>query len=190
MTSAGTILQAVGVVWPVSEVILAAVTRAKHRGAHVQDRGSLALLWAAIGLGIWGGLALRRVPVARIPIPSLGLAVVALALLAVGLALRWTAILTLGRLFSAEVAIQRDHRVVKTGPYRRIRHPAYTGLLVAFLGLAFAYGTWLGLLVMMVPITSAILYRIRVEEAWLVKAFGQEYVEYCATTKRLVPGLV
>jgi len=190
MTSVALVLQTIGVVWPISEVALAVVTRSKRRGGHVQDRGSLVFLWAAIGLGGWGGIALQRLPVARIPLPWLWLAAVGLVVLVAGLAVRWTAIITLGRLFSAEVAIQPGHRIVTTGPYRRIRHPAYTGLLMAFLGLALAHGTWLGRLVVLAPITCAILYRIRVEEAWLVKTFGQEYVEYRAATRRLIPGLL
>jgi protein-S-isoprenylcysteine O-methyltransferase len=61
------------------------------------------------------------------------------ALFAAGLALRWYAIVYLGRFFTVNVAISKDHRLIDTGPYRFIRHPSYTGAIMAFVGV-FASG--------------------------------------------------
>jgi protein-S-isoprenylcysteine O-methyltransferase Ste14 len=99
------------------------------------------------------------------------------------------AIITLGRFFTATVTIHSDHRVIRTGLYRRIRHPSYTGLLLAFLGLAIAFSNWLSLIVIFVPITLAILYRIHVEESAMMEGLGQEYADYRRSSKRLVPGV-
>jgi protein-S-isoprenylcysteine O-methyltransferase Ste14 len=62
-----------------------------------------------------------------------------------GLALRLWAVLSLGRFFKVTVSIQEGHRVIRSGPYRLVRHPSYSGLLIALLGLGLALETWLGL---------------------------------------------
>ena len=71
-----------------------------------------------------------------------------------------------------------------------IRHPSYAGLLIAFVGLAIYFGTWVGIAVMMAPITLALLYRIHVEEEALGVALGARYEAYRARTKRLIPGVL
>jgi protein-S-isoprenylcysteine O-methyltransferase len=114
----------------------------------------------------------------------------ALGLLLGGLALRWTAILTLGRFFTVDVAIHAGHVVVQTGLYRSVRHPSYTGLLVAFLGLGVFYANWLSILALLVPISLAVLNRVVKEERALLTSLGAEYAAYCVRTKRFIPGLL
>lgn len=99
------------------------------------------------------------------------------------------AIAVLGRFFRRDVVVQEGQRVVTAGPYRLIRHPAYTGNLVvaAGLGLALVNGLSLALLVV-VPFLGH-LPRIRVEEAELERGLGAAYVRYEAVTRRLVPGV-
>ena len=114
---------------------------------------------------------------------------VGLAVLAAGVALRTWAILTLGRLFKFVVVIQEGHRVVASGPYRLLRHPSYTGALVAFLGIGIVLDNWLSMLTLVLIPLLAILVRIHVEEAALGNALGREYTIYASRTRRLVPGL-
>ena len=104
--------------------------------------------------------------------------------------LRWTAVLSLGRLFTVDVAIHSDHTVVHSGLYRFMRHPSYTGLLIAFLGLGVFFRNWLSIFGLLVPITLAVMNRVRHEERALLRALGPEYADYCARTKRFIPWLV
>src|SRR2546425_5466147 len=104
-----------------------------------------------------------------------------------GLALRWYSIGYLGRYFTVDVSISAEHKLIDSGPYRHIRHPTYTGALLAFVGLAFCFGNWLTLLFLTVPIIGAFLWRIRIEESALLDALGEDYRAYMRRTKRLIP---
>ena len=183
------IVQIVNLVWLLSEVALIVFTRRNRRSALPRDRGSRTLLWCVIGAGIAAGTAAQAVSATRIRMPEPWLLGGSLLLLVGGLAIRWTAILTLGRLFSTNVAIHQDHRLIRTGLFRLVRHPSYTGLLLLFLGMALSFGNWLSCAVIVVPFLAALLYRIRVEESALVEVLGQDYVEYCKSTKCLLPGI-
>ncbi len=159
------------------------------------DRGSLRLLYVIIGGSIvlaW--LAGRLVPQARFAswfdldaAAANAVYGAGLALFVAGIVLRWVAMAWLGRLFTYDVAVLADHRVIDTGPYRHLRHPAYTGSLLSFLGVGVCGGNALSLAVLMVPITLAFLRRIAIEEAALAASLGSGYVDYAARTKRLIP---
>jgi len=183
------ILQLVVVLWVASEVALVGLTRARRLHAYVRDRGSLVLFWGAIVGSLAGALALRPLSATLMPLPTAWLHGIALLLLGGGLGIRWAAILTLGRFFNTAVTIHADHRLIRSGPFRWVRHPSYAGVLLAFLGLGVSFGNWLSLLVLCGPILAAVLHRIRVEEAALVEALGAEYTAYRKATRRLIPGL-
>jgi protein-S-isoprenylcysteine O-methyltransferase Ste14 len=176
------------VLFPISEIALAVLKRATSATAQVEDRGSMRLLWASIALGV--GLAVAAQSLAPLPGPLGALRLLALVLMVGGLSIRWAAILTLGRFFTVDVAIQPQQPVIQTGPYRLVRHPSYSGLLLSFVALGVYFGSWLSLAVLLVPITAAVVNRIVKEEAVLLAALGTPYAEYCARTRRLIPGLV
>lgn len=117
-------------------------------------------------------------------VPSLGL-----SLLVAGIAIRWMAIYALGEYFTCTVVITDDHRLIRTGLYRHLRHPSYTGALVAHLGLGLSFTNWFSLALSSLPFLAAAMYRIHVEEQALSEAFGKEYLEYSRETKRLIPKL-
>jgi protein-S-isoprenylcysteine O-methyltransferase len=106
---------------------------------------------------------------------------------AAGLVLRVWAIHTLGRFFNFTVVIQEGHRVVTNGPYRLLRHPSYTGMLLTRLGLGLALGTWASIAAVVLIPMPAMVARILVEERALKEALGEEYDEYAARTSRLIP---
>jgi protein-S-isoprenylcysteine O-methyltransferase Ste14 len=95
----------------------------------------------------------------------------------------------LGRNWSATVQLKQDHQLITSGPYRFVRHPIYTGLLLLFLGNAVMVGDWRGLLA--VAIVFASFWRkFRLEERWLAEHFGEPYRLYQARTKALIPALL
>jgi len=115
--------------------------------------------------------------------------VVGTVVLIAGAGFRLWAMLELGRFFTVTVTIQKNHRLVDTGPYRALRHPSYTGLLLALVGLGIALDNWLSLLALFALPLIGILVRIRVEEAALSDALGGSYASYAARTDRLIPGV-
>ncbi len=178
----------------VGESILMRGRLSKDR-SRTADRGSLRMLFiiipASVTLAWWVG---RLVPQARFaalladgPTAAMTLYWVGLILFVAALGLRWYSMHYLGRLFTFDVAIADDHRVIDTGPYRFVRHPAYTGSLLSFAGLGLCGGNLLSLVVMLVPIGAAFLHRMAIEEAALTAALGARYADYVARTKRLVP---
>ena len=76
---------------------------------------------------------------------------------------------------------------MQRGPYRVVRHPSYTGLLIAFLGCGLMLGNWVGLLASLALILVAIVYRLRIEERALTATLGDAYRRFAATRARLVP---
>jgi len=92
----------------------------------------------------------------------------------------------LGELFSEDVRIIPEHRLITGGPYRLIRHPIYLGEIFFGLSIPMIIGSLYGCIIMLVPIPM-LLYRIRIEEKVLVSKFGQEYLDYASRTKKLIP---
>ncbi len=178
------------VLFPVSEILLALTRRSSGPAVKCEDRGSMRLIWLGVAVGVGLAIVAQSIRSARLPGSIEVSHILALGLLVGGLAVRWAAILTLGRLFTVDVAIHTGHSVVQTGLYRLVRHPSYTGLLIAFLGLGFAYANWLSILGLLIPITLAVLNRVVKEERVLLASLGSEYAAYCARTKRFIPGLL
>ena len=110
------------------------------------------------------------------------------ALLVAGLAFSVWARVTLGRNWSGTVTVKEDHELIQTGPYRLVRHPIYTGLLLALTGSALAQDRWSGVLAVVLIFVSFWIKLLR-EEAWMRETFGEKYDAYCARTKRLMPFL-
>ena len=184
-----TVVKFLTIIWGLSEIFLALSKRARGTRVRRRDRGTQMLFWLAIIAGVSVGGWLQFVPVLRIAASPLLLGAAAFVLLGSGVALRWWAMQTLGRFFTANVALLDDHRLVTAGPYRSVRHPAYAGMLLAFAGLGVSFGSWLSLVAVLVPVSVATLLRIHVEEKILLRQFGEEYRRYCRRTRRLIPGL-
>ncbi|MGH7741016.1 MAG: methyltransferase family protein [Candidatus Eiseniibacteriota bacterium] len=173
--------------WPVAEYVLGRLRRARRESHDVQDRGSQALLWAAIAISVTAGMFAQRIGTGGFGLTLMARGRLALALLVAGLSLRVWAIVALGKFFTVQVALHSDHRVVRAGPYRWLRHPSYSGALIAFAGLGVLAGNAWSLGITLLGTGAAFAYRIAVEERALRARLGEEYVEYSRVTKRLVP---
>jgi len=109
-------------------------------------------------------------------------------LVAVGVSLAIWARRHIGQFWSARVTLKEDHQLIQSGPYARVRHPIYTGVLLAMMGTALFVGVWRALLgVVLVFVTHWL--KARREEALLTEQFGVEYQEYRRRTGSLVPRL-
>jgi protein-S-isoprenylcysteine O-methyltransferase len=105
-----------------------------------------------------------------------------------GIAWRVWAVHTLGRFFEREVVVEADQTLVRSGPYRWIRHPAYAGNLLTWFGIGVAIGSWIAAALGTAIILLSLLPRIRVEERVLSQAFGTDYDQRSAPY-RLIPGV-
>ena len=166
-------------------------TMTTYTGAATEaDRGTKRILVGGMLAGLVAGwLAAHYVPAAELF--GSGWLWVGLGLLVAwsGFALRIVAIAVLGRFFRRDVSVEPGQTIVRRGPYRLIRHPAYAGNLLIALGLGLALANWLSIMVLIVQPLAGHLPRIRVEEAALEEALGGPYRAYEAVTNRLVPGL-
>ena len=163
-----------------------------RRGARRQDGGSHVALIVLVALGVLVGvLVAAKVPATAITSGRTALFWLGIVLIYAGIALRLYAIHTLGAYFTTTVAVAPEQAVVETGPYRLIRHPSYTGLLITMLGFGLSgYMNWLSLLVLMGCALIGLSYRIYVEERVLQGQLGGRYQEYMRRTKRLIPFIV
>src|SRR3977135_962254 len=178
-----------GLVYFASELLLTITRRPRSRTGSKQDRSTLRVLWVvimtSIGAGVFVAMNWRRgaLPNGR------AFEVAGMVLFAAGLIFRWWAIITLGRFFTVDVTIEQDHELVERGPFRLVRHPSYTGVLLAFVGFALTLRNWGAILVVLVPIFVAFVRRMNVEEEALRGALGERYGDYMKRTRRLVPGV-
>lgn len=157
--------------------------------ARSADAGSLVQIWLTVGLGIAATVAAMLWLPAWCGPELHALRWLGLALFAVGIGVRTWAIASLGRMFTVDVAILEGHRLVVTGPYRWLRHPSYSGVLAAVLGLGILSQHALALACITATALVALVRRIRVEERVLAGAFGPAWDAHCARTWNLVPFL-
>jgi len=176
-------------VWALSEIVGSYIIPRLRQNGEVKtrsDRGSRLVIWLGMFIAIFLSDYFATHGITPIPEPFF---YVGLFLMLIGLLFRQWSIWVLGRFFSTKVRIVNDHRIVRHGPYRYLRHPSYTGMLMLLLGLGLASRTWLGTIIILALFGLVIGYRINVEENALKAEFGDEYIEYAKKTKRLFPFL-
>jgi protein-S-isoprenylcysteine O-methyltransferase Ste14 len=155
--------------------------------ARKTDRGSLRVLLTGTALGLTWLVASQSIaPAAAIQPTSLAFGIGAAMFLA-GFALRRWSEMTLGRYFTFTVMTSSDQPVITSGPYRIVRHPGYTGVLLVVIGAGLVSGNWVGLAGWTLLVALPLLYRIHVEEDALLSALGERYRAYAAHRKRLMP---
>ena len=177
-------------IWIVPEMVGAfrQTAKASRKEALIQDRGSMGIL---IGLQ-WVGLALNFLlgwlfPEAALSWHRTAFFLAGVILMLLGVALRWYSVWTLGSYFTRDVAVSANQKVVQSGPYHFVRHPAYSGTFLTMLGIGLALTNWASLVALLLCVFAGHLYRVRVEEEALSQAIGQPYREYMQHTKRFIP---
>ena len=159
----------------------------REEATKVTGRGwriaGLACLIATIGVA---NLTPHVVPAAAIrpaPVPFAA----GMAVLLAGLVLRGWSFKALGQYFTHTVMVSSDQPVIDTGPYRVLRHPSYTGVILAGIGVGLASANWADLAGLLLLTLTPLLWRIHVEERALAATVGDRYRAYAAQHKRLVP---
>src|SRR5213080_2700315 len=187
LLSAMSVSLLLGLIYLISELLLTVTRRSRSRTGTKQDRSTLRVVWLVIMVSVVAGTYVAKQWTAATLPHQRSFEFAGVVLFVAGLLLRWWAIITLGRFFTVDVTIEKDHEMVERGPFRVVRHPSYTGVLLAFVGLALSLRNWAALLVILVPIGAAFVHRMNVEEDALSRALGPRYAEYMKRTKRLVP---
>lgn len=170
--------------WLVGELAFAVRTTLRDPATRDASFTLLTLaLVAGLGAGVWSASEVD----ASLPGPDWWPPLVGLAVFVGGLALRTWAIRVLGRFFRYTVVVDADQRVIDTGPYRLIRHPSYTGLLLAALGVGVALDNWLSIAACLLPALIGFTLRLLSEERVLSERLGEPYRAYMRRTHRLIP---
>ena len=174
--------------WLIFEFVMRARQR-RQAGRPASADPTFSILIACLVAAVIAAEALGRD--GRLPWPG-GLAwpaVAGIALIIAGIGLRAWSITTLGRFFQYQITIQPSHQVVTSGPYRHLRHPAYTAIALILAGIALACDDVWSLAAAAALGGTGLAVRIRAEERQLTQALGAEYQHFAAGRKRLVPGV-
>ncbi len=162
----------------------------RNRHGSRDDHGSLIAVIVSVVGGLLAAFALASgVHSAAIAGGRWPIFVVGLALMCAGIAIRQWAVAVLGEFFTIDVRVHPDQAVIERGPYRWVRHPSYTGMLLTFLGIGLALGNWASLAALIVIPTAGLVVRIRSEERALLDGLGEPYRRFAASRARLIPGV-
>lgn len=174
--------------WFLMEMWILSRDRRRFTG-RTADRGSFfgffICIWAALGVAF---TAVSH-PEWRIAVLEPTLSWIGIVMVWAGMAFRLWAVLTLGAFFRTSVVVQEGHQLVTAGPYRWLRHPAYTGAIVTMAGLGLALGNWVSLGAMILFPSIAIAWRVYVEERALTEQFGEAYRDFSKTRSAVIPVL-
>ncbi|MEJ1241083.1 isoprenylcysteine carboxylmethyltransferase family protein [Chryseolinea sp. T2] len=174
--------------WFASEFLLGRLRRSDETDRRRDDRHSLLIIWVAIMCA----MPIVSIIAGTFPMPIVNapwIRYAGLALIIIGVIMRFWVIRSLGRFFTVDVAIREGHQLKTDGIYSLVRHPSYFASWLSFVGYGFHLNNWISLMVISITMLLAFLNRIRVEEDVLVKQFGDEYLSYRQSTKKIIPGV-
>jgi protein-S-isoprenylcysteine O-methyltransferase Ste14 len=173
-------------IWLVAEIILNRLLRSKENKEKDYDKGSIATIWRVIGVA--NTLAVVSAYFIKLPMSHhLLVPYTGLFMLGFGMLGRMYSIRMLGRMFTVNVNVSNNHRLVKTGIFKYIRHPAYLGVIISFVGFGLSLNNWLSLFIVSIAVSAVMIHRINIEEKALLEKFGAEYEVYQKSTYRLIP---
>ena len=175
--------------WTVLEILIAYKTRAAINPSQILEVRSERFIWIVVISAVLAALFLKHWQLLPLPFPVMQRQVFATLLFCCGLSLRAYAVWSLGIFFSTSVITQSQHLLIEHGPYRLIRHPAYSGLLCSFFAAGIAMGDLLACVTLVLPIAWILIQRMHIEEQMLLTHFGLTYQDYCGRTFKILPGI-
>nr|WP_319487751.1 isoprenylcysteine carboxylmethyltransferase family protein [uncultured Caproiciproducens sp.] len=148
------------------------------------DRGSMLIIM----FGYWLAILMNPICIHSFPLimPTF-VFWIGVILTILGVILRVFSVWTLGKFFTLAVQVGSEQKIVQIGPYRLLRHPAYTGSILSLIGIALSFRSPWGVAVTLLIIAAVYGYRIKTEETTLEKSFGLQYQDYEKHTWRLIP---
>ena len=168
--------------WFVTGVSVKQTAQSRSEGA---SRISVWIVW--IGWWLLFSRGFGREPLSWLLIPATSpAAYIGLILTITGLAFAVWARLSIGRNWSPLIQVKKDHELMRSGPYGIVRHPIYSGLMLATLGTAVVYGQLSGFIGSLLVVVSW-GYKAKLEESAMLDQFGDEYRQYCQNVKGLIP---
>ncbi len=161
------------------------------KDAGSKDSGSLKVIMAGNGIAL--GLAYPLAFVRAWSFPEkwqVSLFIVGVLMVFLGSVIRRYCWRTLGQYFTGDVKAKTDQPVIRSGPYRFVRHPSYTAAMIMFTGIGLALGNWVSLVLITIATIAAYSYRVAVEERALLGTIGEPYRAYMKERKRFIPYVV
>lgn len=177
------------VLWFVVEIYVHFFFNKENTKKHEEKKSKYIMTFLFL-FGMFGGYIIDLNAVERFLEPFNIIQYVGIIVILTGVLIRVNTIIKLGKAFSVNIGVHEDQKLLKTGLFSLIRHPAYFGIFLAFLGISISFYN---------PITTSfgiifpfvgLMYRIHVEEKLLVKYFGNEYKQYQKETKKLIPFII
>jgi len=172
--------------YAIFEIAMNLMQRRKSTVTKAGDKGSLWLLYLLITLGYILSFSIGATTLGRVNHWNTFFAI-GFTLVAIGLVIRIQSILTLKKQFTYSVAKIENHTLIEKGLYKWIRHPGYLGQIIIFIGIPTSLANWLSVILMLTPVLVGYIYRISVEERFMIEQLGAEYINYQKRTKRLIP---
>ncbi len=177
------------VLWCALLVVWAVAAIGVKRTVRRESFGSRMLYGSLFAIGFWM-LVLPRGPLGIRVVPDADATqLCGVALTAAGVAFAIWARLTIGRNWSGTVTLKQDHTLIQRGPYRIVRHPIYSGILLAMLGTAIGVGHVRGLMGFAM-VLLALRFKWKIEERFMVEQFGEQYMRYRHDVKAVIPGVL
>jgi len=174
--------------WILSEILLNRFVRSGKSDKKTADKKTEIYLWISVIVSITAGVFISvffSCPV----FSNEQFAIIGIIVIIIGIIIRLVAIKQLGRFFTVDVTIRKDHQLMQRGLYKRLRHPSYTGSLISFLGFGLSLNNWISIVVVFLSTLFSFIHRMNIEEKVLIEQFGDNYLDYINKTKRLIPFL-
>jgi protein-S-isoprenylcysteine O-methyltransferase len=161
------------------------------KSADSKDGGSIKVLLGGMWIALMLGFFLSFVktgsfsPGAQLPAFAIGV-----ALMILGSLLRRWCFRTLGQYFTGDIKARADQPVIRTGPYRFVRHPSYTAGIMMFTGIGLGLGSWFSFVLITIASIATYWYRVTIEERALLDTIGEQYASFMKERKRFIPYIV